>query len=66
MWVKDAPKKDGWYWVHARGQLSGNKYVHPVRVYRNGEAVFSDGDNFSSKNDMFVEWWNEEIKEPES
>lgn len=69
-WSKFQPTKEGTYWVMARAVMSGNKYIHPVKVYASKkggkvDSVFSDGENFSIDSDMFVLWYEEEIKEPE-
>lgn len=72
MWSKEKPTKEGYYWVEARGALTGKSYVHPVHVYcskKNGpvDTIFSDGENFSiNTSDMFVQWWSEEIAMPAS
>lgn len=47
MWSKQKPTTDGYYWVKARGQLTGRVYIHPVKVSNDGKTVFSDGGNFS-------------------
>lgn len=69
-WSKNKPTKEGTYWVMANTLLSRNKYIHPVKVYDSNQdgivdTVFSDGENFSIDSDMFVLWFDEEIKEPE-
>ena len=69
-WSKNIPKIEGYYWVKAKGQLTGKDYVHPVHLYKsNGQfkepnTVFSDGENFSVNNDMFIEWYSEQIAMP--
>lgn len=70
-WSTKKPTIEGYYWVKAKGQLSGQEYIHPVKVYRSSrlkpvpDSVFSDGDNFSIKHDLFMEWWDEQIVLPE-
>lgn len=69
MWSTEKPQKEGYYWVIAKGILSGRDYVHPVRVYcsKKGGAVdtvFSDGENFSIDSDMFNMWYSKEIYQP--
>ena len=70
-WSKKPPIEEGYYWVKAKGALSGKEYIHPVRVYKSNRdlkvpnTIFSDGDNFHIKDcDMFSEWWDEPIKMP--
>ena len=70
MWTRNPPKKEGYYWVKAAGQLTGKEYIHPVHVYEgvkgSGEwRIFSDGENFGEKCGLFKEWWNEEIPMPQ-
>lgn len=66
-WTKEKPKIEGYYWVKAAGVLTGQEYIHPVRVYRSNRhlefpnRVFSDGDNFSISHDLFKEWWDQQI-----
>ena len=72
MWKKEPPKKSGYYWVKQQGALSDKIFVHPVHIYnmknedihKPSTTVFSDGENFSIKNERFLEWWNEEIPMP--
>jgi hypothetical protein len=69
MWTKNPPTKEGYYWVESRAILSDKSYVHPVHVYsskKNGavDTVFSDGENFSIKSGMFIQWYPEEIAMP--
>lgn len=66
-WTKEVPKIEGYYWVKAQGELTGNEYIHPVHVYRTNRGikypntVFSDGGNFNIKHDLFKEWWDQPI-----
>jgi hypothetical protein len=69
MWTKEKPTKEGYYWVCSKGQLSDKEYTHPVHVYsskKNGiiDIVFSDGENFNIKSDMFIQWFSEQILMP--